>query len=294
MIDLGPLYWEPVPPRPLDALRDARLQVHWALQVVAGFGQSCLPPEDDDHHRSTVWSESDDAFMASAPAPDSAWIVGLRPRDLTVLVAHLEDGVEEIPADGRTLDALHGAVEARLREVGALSGEGRLERPDWEMPGHPVGEGSGAVPFALGSGDAFAELAGWYRNAAGVLEHIRERFDGSTVRCWPHHFDIATLIEIDRDGDPKERRSVGVGFTGGDGGYEEPYWYANPWPYPDPERLPGMAASGHWHREGWVGAVLTRTELQGSGRPEDETLRGYLEFAIAAGLTLLGAEDRIE
>ena len=78
----------------------------------------------------------------------------------------------------------------------------------------------------------------------------------SPVRCWPHHFDIATLWTLG-DGDAQTAPSVGIGMCAGDGYYAQPYFYVTPWPRPAPERLPPLPPPGDWHTTDFVGAVLT-------------------------------------
>src|SRR5204863_8996466 len=69
------------------------------------------------------------------------------------------------------------------------------------------------------------------------------------VLCWPHHFDLATLLTLGSG------KSIGVGFAPGDDGIRESYWYVNLFPYPDPSCLEPLQ-DGRWHTGGWTGAVL--------------------------------------
>ena len=99
---------------------------------------------------------------------------------------------------------------------------------------------------------AFAQLGAWYGNASLLLDAVVAATpDSAPVRCWPHHFDIATLQILDGG------RTVGAGFLGGDGQYREPYWYVTPYPYPnDRSSYPPLPRGGFWNTEGWFGAVL--------------------------------------
>ena len=49
----------------------------------------------------------------------------------------------------------------------------------------------------------------------------------SPVRCWPHHFDIATCVALE-SGDPERERGIGTGLSPGDGTYGQPYFHVNP------------------------------------------------------------------
>jgi hypothetical protein len=113
------------------------------------------------------------------------------------------------------------------------------------------------------------------------------------VRCWPHHFDIATLLPGPAAGGGAQQRTIGVGLSPGDASYGEPYWYVTPWPYPPPpEQLPALPGGGAWHRRGWFGAVLTATAAL---RPPTaaERARGVSAFIAAASrgvASLMGSE----
>jgi hypothetical protein len=138
--------------------------------------------------------------------------------------------------------------------------------------GNELAEG-GRFEFARPS--AFHELTLWFRNAARVLEKL----DG-TPRCWPHHFDIAVLDAIGDD------KSIGTGLSPGDGSYDEPYWYVAPWPRPEGE-TPALE-KGHWHREGFLAAVLTGTEIVSDGAADQRRfVDAFVEDAISKSRKLL-------
>ena len=72
-----------------------------------------------------------------------------------------------------------------------------------------------------------------------------------------------------------------------DDSYAEPYWYVGPYPYPPVIDLPPLAGGGHWHTEGWVGAVLPASDYIGATdqRPE---VSAFTDSAVAACRRLLG------
>jgi hypothetical protein len=108
------------------------------------------------------------------------------------------------------------------------------------------------------------------------------------VRCWPHHFDIATLIQIDPPHLGEGARSIGVGMSPGDASYAEPYWYVTPWPYPSQDQL-GCLPAGAWNRRGWTGAVLTATEIVREASAGDQTrlIRNFVGAALSRSHALL-------
>jgi hypothetical protein len=112
-----------------------------------------------------------------------------------------------------------------------------------------------------------------------VLESLRDRTSGaSEVRCWPHHFDIATLVDIGSGA------TVGVGLEPGDTYYVEPYFYVNRHPRPADKTLATtLDGNGSWHTREWIGAVLPGSRVS----PADgqrEQIDAFLDSAVHAML----------
>lgn len=226
-------------------LTDARLQLHWAAQLAATPGRTLAPPRADDSHASFRW-------VGDALVQEDRFRSGLRLRDLTLLL-----GDETFALDGRTLDDGFSWLAVQL--------PGLRRTFDEPMPQHAVAAGA---PFSLRDAEAFAELARDYAEAAPLLRAIHD-----DVRCWPHHFDIATLLEFDGG------KSIGAGLSPGDDSCDEPYWYVNHFPATSRRDLPPLAGGGTWTTEGWVGAMLP------ASRGGDA--KAFLDSAVAAARTLL-------
>ena len=236
-------------------MRDARLQLHWAVQVPAGVGRTLNPPRPDDSHTSFTWSRPLGALMQE---PINGTSAGLRLRDLTLVLARDEEPIAELSLRGRTLDNGFAFLEGYFGKA--------LKRPDVELPDHPIAHGAkfDANPLDL------ALFAQHYAVAASVCDEVRATEPrAGLVRCWPHHFDIATLIDLGNS------HTIGVGLSPGDDSYDEPYYYVTPWPYPTTNGL-GQLRIGDWHTQGWVGAVLR------PGKPDQqELIRPFIEEARA-------------
>jgi hypothetical protein len=242
------------------ALADARLQLHWAAQVVAGVGRTLNVPRADDSHTSFTWS---DAHQALLQEPIDGITCGLRLHDLTIIV--IDATLRELPLRGRTLDEGFTFLESQFRK--------RLMRPDVDLPDHAVARGA---RFDADAGH-LEELGRYYGDAAPVLDEIaRSNPKAGPVRCWPHHFDIATLITLSEHGD--EAHTVGVGLSPGDSGSPEPYYYVTPWPYPDASRL-GELSIGRWNTVGWTGAVLSASVFA-EVEQQEELVRAFLREAM--------------
>jgi len=156
----------------------------------------------------------------------------------------------------QTLDEANAWMTTSIEAI-----TGTLESPlisrNYDLPAHPVSEGQA---FALDVAAA-RELGCWYANAARILATFSASGQHtSMVRCWPHHFDMAVIENLDRDGDIESARSINIGMSPGDGTIAMPYFYVVPWPAPENPDLDELP-SGHWITEGWLGAVLPASEV---------------------------------
>jgi hypothetical protein len=197
---------------------------------------------------------------------------------MTLLVLVNGSVGQRIPLDGSSI----GQVESTLRSALAATGlDGRrltMQR-HFELPTHRV---AGGLAFDTSRSDEFAELATWFGNAAVVLGDLRTRIGSSDVRCWPHHFDIATLATI------APGRTVGAGLSPGDEKYPEPYFYVNAYPAPaSTDSLPELAGEGSWNTDGWVGAVLPGSRLDPDPGSQGSQVKAFLDSAVEACIQLV-------
>jgi hypothetical protein len=265
-------------------LSEARLQAHHAIQWLAQATRAYVLPQPDDAHTNVGWDAALDGFTTH-PLHDGAWL-SLRITDLTIAL-HVGEGstqVQSFSLDGRS-DA-----QARQWLSEQLSARGldahALDAPSpYEMPAHAISQGAAYSPAGLT--DALAELAGWFGNAGLSLGSIHSQMIGrklavSPVRCWPHHFDIATLTTLPaRNADGTGY--VGVGLSPGDEYYDEPYFYVSVYPEPDPAALSSLPTLGHWHLRDFMAAVATARKIVAAKNQQAETdnfLRAAVDSAI--------------
>ncbi len=279
--------WQPLGAVAPEQLVDARLQLHYAAQIVAAVGTSLATPVPDYSHTTLEWLAGPAALAGGLVTSGSKpFRAALRPADLMLL---LLDEDERIIAD----DMLNGknlasGLDWMRRQVSAFGADGsQVEPPSYqpgEFPAHAVGEGRA---FELDPASS-AEIAHYYTDADRLLRDLAAREPrAAAVRVWPHHFDIATLIKLDENAG-EEARSIGVGLSPGDGGYNAPYFYVTPWPYPDVSKLPPLTV-GAWHTDGWVGAVMTASALlAGDSEGQEQRASGFINQAVAACEALKG------
>jgi hypothetical protein len=242
-----------------EQLAQARMLAHYGAQWLARAARAYVAPRPNDEHTNLGWDHAL-AALTTHTLPDGS-VLGLRIPDLSLVLRTGQGGSS--PAIG-----LGGKRDPDVRrELGALLAArgldaAALDAPSpYEMPAHPVG--SGAAYAVDGLAAALAELAAWYAGADRALGAERTRvvargIAAPPVRCWPHHFDVDTLLAF---GSPKPDRWVGIGFSPGDHHYEEPYFYVSIYPAPDVATLPALPRIGHWHSHEFTAAVATRSTI---------------------------------
>ena len=255
--------WNPLDPEGARRLSDARRQLHHAAQLATAFGLSYLEKKPDDSHTNLEWIEPDNALASNALGQNR---IAVRVPDLTLTI-----GSNSFALRGNTIE---GAGEwARTTLTGSgLDGARYTLKRHYEIPDHPVASGA---KFDASDND-LRQLSGWYSNAVSAFEKVRARDPkASEVRCWPHHFDIATLIV------PAEGKSVGVGMEPGDTYYDEPYFYVNMYPSPGADELPEPPdGGGMWHTREWIGAVLPASQVRANASEQQSQVDQFLQSAI--------------
>ena len=274
------------------ALVEARLQAHHAVQWLARAARANLARRPQDRHMNLGWHRGLGALVTHDLVSFDAKRMrfGLRIAPPTLLA--LRDGWKPPDAfalDGKD-DVTAGAwVDKQAAALGTRAPSSALL--PYAIPDHPVAA-RGRYGYAAHAAE-FAELARWFAAADNLLQEVRNNVAStgaelSPVRCWPHHFDIATSLSLDA-GEAETARSIGIGMSPGDEHYAEPYFYVSPWPYPTADRLPDLPASGHWHSQGFVAAILTGEALLAS--PDRRAAAGeFIAGAMTAARRLLSAK----
>lgn len=277
--------WTRVGSVPPAALRDATIQLHWAAQVLAAAGQTFAETQDDDSHLAMRW-DADRGELVSTPFGGAyPFRVALRIQDITLqLLDRTAEPLGSLPLAGETMaDAYEWLQTGLANYMGRLT---QIDKPEWEMPEHAVGRGE---PFSADMDVELSTLACLYESAAGILTPLADgHAHGSPVRCWPHHFDIATLLTVASDESGNATKTVGVGMAPMGGGYEGWYWYVSPWPFPDAGGLPELEGPGAWHTEGWVGAVLTGEDVvEADDAFREAVVTKFVDYSVSTSVEVL-------
>jgi hypothetical protein len=267
-------------------LREARLQAHYAAQWLGRVGSAFIPSQPDYSHTSMNWNDALVGFTTNAMKVETR--LGLRIIDLMFVFLNKEgERTSSYPLNGRTDKDLRQWLDEQL---GARGMEARLldKTSPYENPAHAIAKGA---PYGVLEIAGFLhELAVWFADAQSALDAIRKQMAGrsflvSPVRCWPHHFDLATLISLD-EAAGESGRSVNVGLSPGDEYYDEPYFYVTPYPHPHATALPSLPKLGHWHTRDFTAAVAPASRIVKAKDRKAET-NEFLRAAVDSAIKIL-------
>lgn len=260
--------WADVDPSLAGKLSDARLQLHHAAQLVAAMGISYLPKAADDSHTNMEWITGTLASNVVGPRP---FRIGVRPYPLAIAVIAGDSELASFPLHGKTIAGAADWIRSQVQPLGLDPARFTLTK-HYNIPDHALDHGAA---FDTSDATAFDQLRRWYNDADVILTALADRrADASPVRCWPHHFDIATLLTV------APGKTVGVGLEPGDAYYDEPYWYVNAYPAPASPPTAPLSGGGAWHTREWTGAVLPGSRLPRGG--QGFAVESFLTSAIAA------------
>jgi hypothetical protein len=209
----------------IPSLTEAWRQAHFAGQAAAELGKSWAPPQDDDSHSNLGWHKAGDwqgleGVPAQGPVPLRALL------DMPRLRLMLHDGEKVVEAQdlaGMTVADAVAWVGDRATE--RLGERAQPARPAPDLPDHPLAGGARFDPH-----DALEHVAQLYDGVDQTIALLRAVLPNfGEPRCWPHHFDHASLAVVARDGDDSMTKTIGVGITPPDSMDSSGYIYVSPW-----------------------------------------------------------------
>lgn len=264
-------------------LTKSRIQLHYAIQFMAATGMALGLPKPDGSQMTLDWDADLQGFIGQHIL-DVHHYLALDPINLTSLILNGQhEVVAALPLIDKTMETVLNWHKVELTKLG-IDAERIcfLSYPD-DFPDHPLAHNA---VFDKGNRQERQTLVAYFAETRPLLQSIFEtRAGASPIYTWPHHFDMATLITLSGQGE--SAHTIGVGFSPGDGGFGQPYWYVTPWPYPSQTALPSLSV-GSWHTEGWIGAILRADEVDNpTSKTTLKTLTAFLEESVNACYEIL-------
>jgi hypothetical protein len=268
------------PPLPLDRWRPTRDTIHLYARFIGEVRRLLTPPQKHYWHAALQVTASG-VTTTPIPAEELSFELQFDFNEHVVgLYTSQGDGVEWL---------LEGQPPARfatvvLEELAEFGIKPEVDRAIW-------------ADAAEGAYDQEA-LTRYWQALSQIdlqLKQFRTEFQGETspVNLWPHHFDVSLVwltgrLIPDQDPDDPYRadEQLSFGFSTGDEGIPEPYFYNSAYPRPEGLAETPLPAGAHWHDQGFQGAVLPYARLVESSDPLD-LLFTYWRASRDAGARLM-------
>lgn len=247
-------------------LGNARIQIHHAIQLIPACARAFLETKSDDSHTNLIWDATQGAFVSQA-LPGLVQL-GYRVRENALFINE----------DACSIHAkrIEDLVEWTRTTLGELGLEGRSVQftPPYSLPSHPVAEGAPISLPGLEYSSFFSQL---FQMASDHLQEIQLKFQSSEPRCWPHHFDLSTRIQLSPE------KTITVGMSPGDDFNSDPYFYVSPWPYPTRKDFPKLTQNAFWNQDGFTAAVYRAAHFcELSAKQQPESIQKFLLEAVQA------------
>lgn len=262
-----------------ETIAEARKQLHQAVQLPAIAGRCLNLKDPGDTFAALSWDKNNNRLTSQSLGESEFHIaLDISGFQLVIITENMEP-VISFYLDSKTYNEAFNWLRENLNQLSFGSNKLNKNLP-YQIPEYPTAKGE---PFRQNNYPAFKELENYYSNANLILENItKKEKEVSQIHCWPHHFDIAALITIEKNAEQEKSKTIGLGLSPGDESYNEPYFYISPWPYPEnKDNLPKLNY-GHWHTQGWFGVVLTANEIVRpvSKSPQKKIVENFIDFGI--------------
>jgi hypothetical protein len=143
------------------------------------------------------------------------------------------------------------------------------------------------------------EVVEKYWQALFQIDVLLKQFKGELrqetgpVQLWPHHIDLALLWfsgrlvpGIDPEDEESADEQMNFGFSPGDGGIPQPYFYITAYPLPNGLLDTPLPEDAVWHTQGFTGAILMYESLVTVEQP-GEKLLNFWRTVQRAGANLM-------
>jgi hypothetical protein len=262
---MSALTWRSVGAADPHRLGEAWRQAHSAAQWLARLAHSYMAPKPDARHTLLRWDPQRLALVTQEFLP--ALTAELR---IPGLALQFKQGGRPVPhvmqVDDRTPAEVEAWVLVELLHRG-LDRDRFSKSLPYQMPDLITGDAVGYVAASLEA--ELDELAAWFANAGEILAAIASEAPSAPTPsapvpwCWPQLFHLAVLLPL-HSHDPSRGPILRAGFSVGDGGSDQPYFYVT-----SHDPIPTPASAG----------ILTAASLLRERQPAEAAL-DHLRAAI--------------
>jgi hypothetical protein len=253
-----------------------RKYLHQVVQLVGAFPRSLLQHDPSDETASLLWNADISGLVSQEVTHvKGSFQVGLSFSEFQLIILQDDKKVSALDLHGGSvMDGLKWLKE-ELAKMNFDASKFNLDLP-YEIEKYDLGSRLHPNDDTL---KLFSEL---YQLSHSVLDKVAAGFENAyDIRCWPDHFDLATLLPLAYDNKGAVTKSFGVGLSPGDDGITEPYMYVNVWPELAYELLSKHnLIKGIWNQFGWSGAVLSYSQF--AATDQQQTIAQFIRESMAA------------
>lgn len=242
--------------------RGTRDTLHAYCKVISAIRAAFTPEQPHHAHLSLrVYTSGLTTTPISFPEdPAQTFALSLDLRNHYLILSTSGGQVQQIRlSEGLSASQLGDELVARLAELGV---QGKVNKKSYQSDARRE--------YALDDAERF--FAALMRSQQ-IFDQLRKQLgaDCGVVQMWPRQFDLAFAAPNGEDG------TLTFGFATPPG---NEYFYASPQPFAATLTQQALPAEAHWHSEGWHGALLPYTAVE--GKPDGaERLLAFLQ-AVAA------------
>lgn len=285
-------YWQLLSPVSAEALLPATRQLHYATQLIAALAKALLAKKEDDSHTNMEWFAGADALASNIVSGKESFRLALVFPDFTLQCWNAENQpIATFTLAGKTVGAAIDWIIESLQTHFAIELKKDALFKQLEIPENLSVSSNIFEPTEV---SALQQLANYYHNSHFLIMDSVARFEyASTIRTWPHHFDIGSYIPLSFDAQQAPDKSIGIGLAIPDVVVDDFYFYITPWSKTDDlsaASLPSLPVGGYWNQQHWTGAVLKMSALNtlSTATAQLEAATIFLEAALSASERTLG------
>jgi hypothetical protein len=275
------------PPLPLAGWQTTRDIVHGYSKVL-GRVRSMLTPRGKHWWHASLRATESGFTTGEIPAPErdrdqqdrGFFEVNLDLLQNRLMVTTTWGVWWEMPVSGQPPMIFCNQVQAALETMGIFV---EFDRSDLEAVDTPY-DATSASTYAQALARINAEMNRFKSELPG---------ETSPVQLWPHHFDLALMWLSGRKvpgADPGNEEyadeQMSFGFSTGDEGIPEAYFYATAYPWPGGMSQKSLPPGAQWRLQGWKGALLLYQSLVQADQPEIRLLH-FLRASYLAGSSFM-------